>query len=72
MCEQYCWHCNGSERANNLSDIMEKSAIRSCVLLATNEFKKKYKPDASVLNTLHDRARSIRLQGDKLIYGTKV
>ena len=42
-----------------------------CFLNDSSEFRKKYKPDAGSLMTLHDRARSIRLQDGRVFYGTK-
>ena len=43
----------------------------SCFLNDSSEFRKRYRPDAGLLKTLHDRARSIRLQDGRPIYGTK-
>ena len=47
------------------------SSALVCFLKDLSEFKKKHKPDAGLLNTLHDRARAFRLQYDRLVYGTK-
>ena len=42
-----------------------------CFLNDSSKFRKKYKPDAGLLKTLHDRGRSIRLQDGRRNYGTK-
>ena len=49
-----------------------ETLFRSCLLLERlSEFRKKYKPDAALLKTVHNRARSIPLQDDRHKYGTK-